>query len=161
MAPGFRPSPLSSIRDTRAQTFAPTRFQIIDEEPAENAAPVAVTLNAAGLRSKYSNCGSVCAFSRKLSGKFNIALAYILTYVCMSMRLTGPVIARIPGFVYYKILLLSLPSFPSFSQDVDDFMERLRLARLDNVAQEAWKDLLSAILQNWTATTKDCSWIML
>ena len=65
------------------------------------------------------------------------------------------------SFAYYNILLLSIPSFACFSQDLDDLRERERFARLDRTVQDAWDDFTSSLLDTWTRAARDCVWLIL
>ncbi|EKM53438.1 uncharacterized protein PHACADRAFT_259821 [Phanerochaete carnosa HHB-10118-sp] len=77
---------------------------------------------------------------------------------------SGRIMATIRVFfhsAYYNALLLSLPSFPCFSQDLEDFREKMRFAWLDSTIQYAWDDFATALLNTWNRSGRDCVWLML
>ncbi|EKM57085.1 uncharacterized protein PHACADRAFT_254638 [Phanerochaete carnosa HHB-10118-sp] len=64
-------------------------------------------------------------------------------------------------FAYCNIPLLSAPSFPCFSQDLEDFRENVRIAQLNSTVQQAWSDFILTSLITWRRSARDCIWIIL
>lgn len=58
--------------------------------------------------------------------------------------------------LYYRVLLLSLPSMPCYSQSVGDFAD----GHLRNNVKEIWIRFLDSLDRSWTLVARDCKRIL-
>lgn len=64
------------------------------------------------------------------------------------------------SFIYYNILLLRLPSFPSIAHPMDELnKEFTTLARFADSAETPWNKFADCMRERWTSVIRDCSFI--